>query len=43
MEGGELRAFLPREAVIYVLDGLFPGQAEFYAREDLRPALITHR
>lgn len=41
MEGGELRAILPREAVIYVLDGLFPGQAEFYAREDLRPALIT--
>ena len=42
MEGGELRQFLPREAVIYVLDGLFPGQAEFYAREDLRPALITN-
>ena len=41
MEGGELRALVPREAVIYVLDGLFPGQAEFYAREDLRPALIT--
>lgn len=41
MEGGELRSLLPREAVIYVLDGLFPGQAEFYAREDLRPALIT--
>jgi alanine racemase len=41
MEGGELRRLLPREAVIYVLDGLFPGQAEFYAREDLRPALIT--
>ncbi len=41
MEGGELRGLLPREAIIYVLDGLFPGQAEFYAREDLRPALIT--
>ena len=41
MEGGELRALLPREAIVYVLDGLFPGQAEFYAREDLRPALIT--
>jgi alanine racemase len=40
MEGGELRAILPREAVIYVLDGLFPDQAEFYAREELRPALI---
>jgi alanine racemase len=42
MEGGELRAVLPRAAVIYVLDGLFPGQAEYYAREDLRPALISH-
>ncbi len=42
MEGGELRALLPREAVIYVLDGLFPGQAEYYASEDLRPALIAH-
>jgi alanine racemase len=41
MEGGELRAVLPREAVIHVLDGLFPGQAEFYAREELRPALIS--
>jgi alanine racemase len=40
-EGGELRAILPREAVIYVLDGLFPGQSEFYAREELRPALIS--
>ena len=40
-EGGELRAILPREAVIYVLDGLFPGQAEFYAKEELRPALIS--
>src|SRR3954453_21879966 len=41
MEGGELRAILPRQAIIYVLDGLFPGQSEFYAREDLRPALIS--
>ncbi|CAN5533982.1 alanine racemase [soil metagenome] len=41
MEGGELRALLPREAVIYVLDGLFPGQAEYYAAQDLRPALIA--
>lgn len=39
-EGEELRALLP-EAVIYVLDGLFPGQAEFYARHNLRPALIA--
>jgi alanine racemase len=41
MEGGELRAILPREAVIYVLDGLFSGQAEYYAKEDLRPCLIA--
>jgi alanine racemase len=41
MEGGELRAILPREAVIHVLDGLFPGQAEYYAKEDLRPCLIA--
>lgn len=39
-EGGDLRAFLP-EAIIYVLDGLVPGQAEYYARNDLRPALIS--
>jgi alanine racemase len=39
-EGEELRNLLP-QAVIYVLDGLFPGQAEFYARHDLRPALIS--
>lgn len=39
-EGEDLRALLP-QAVIYVLDGLFPGQAEFYARNDLRPALIS--
>jgi alanine racemase len=39
-EGEELRALLP-QAVIYVLDGLFPGQAEFYAKLDLRPALIS--
>src|SRR5438552_13174512 len=40
-EGEELRGLLPREAVIYVLDGLFAGQAEFYAKLDLRPALIS--
>jgi len=39
-EGEDLRALLP-QAVIYVLDGLFPGQAEFYARNDLRSALIS--
>lgn len=40
-EGEELRTIL-RSATIYVLDGLFSGQAEFYARLDLRPALISH-
>lgn len=39
-EGEDLRLLLP-QAVVYVLDGLFPGQAEFYARNDLRPALIS--
>ena len=39
-EGEELRAILGG-AVIYVLDGLFAGQAEFYAKLDLRPALIS--
>ena len=39
-EGEELRHVLP-EATIYVLDGLFPGQAEFYAQNDLLPALIS--
>lgn len=39
-EGEELRAVLPA-ATIYVLDGLFAGQAEFYAKLNLCPALIT--
>ncbi len=39
-EGEELRKLLP-QAVIYVLDGLFAGQAEFYAKLDLRPGLIS--
>jgi alanine racemase len=39
-EGEDLRALLPG-ATIYVLDGLFPGQAEFYAKLNLRPALIS--
>jgi alanine racemase len=39
-EGEELRILLP-EATIYVLDGLFPGQSEFYALHNLRPALIS--
>lgn len=39
-EGAELRAILP-QAEIYVLDGLFAGQAAYYAAHDLRPALIS--
>lgn len=39
-EGEELRAILPG-ATIYVLDGLFAGQAEFYAKLNLCPALIS--
>lgn len=39
-EGETLRTLLP-EALIYVLDGLVPGQAEYYAKHDLRPALIA--
>ena len=39
-EGGELRAILP-DADIYVLDGLFAGQADYYAAQNLRPALIS--
>jgi alanine racemase len=39
-EGEELRDILP-EATIYVLDGLFAGQAEFYAKLNLCPALIS--
>ena len=39
-EGEELRSLLP-EATIYVLDGLFAGQAEFYAKLNLCPALIS--
>ena len=36
----ELRGHLP-DATIYVLDGLFAGQAEFYAKLNLCPALIS--
>jgi len=39
-EGEELRQLLPY-AAIYVLDGLFPGRAEFYAQNNLLPALIS--
>ena len=36
----ELRELLPG-ATIYILDGLFAGQAEFYAKLNLCPALIS--
>lgn len=39
-EGEELRELLPH-ATIYILDGLFAGQAEFYAKLNLCPALIS--
>lgn len=39
-EGEELRDLLPG-ATIYILDGLFAGQAEFYAKLNLCPALIS--
>ncbi len=39
-EGEELRKLLPH-ATIYILDGLFAGQAEFYAKLNLCPALIS--
>lgn len=39
-EGAELRAILP-EAKIYVLDGLYAGEAAYYAAHNLRPALIS--
>jgi len=39
-EGQELRGLLP-DAIIYVLDGLSSGQAEFYAKLNLTPALVS--
>lgn len=39
-EGQELRGFLP-DAVIYVLDGLYAGQAAYYIKHKLRPALVS--
>lgn len=39
-EGEQLRGILPG-ATIYVLDGLFAGQAEYYAKLNLCPALIS--
>lgn len=39
-EAIELRQLLP-DAVIYVLDGLFPGTAGHFAQHDLRPVLAS--
>lgn len=40
MEGKQVRDALP-DAVIYVLDGLLAGQADFYIAHDLRPCLVS--
>jgi alanine racemase len=40
MEGAELRAVLP-DAMIYVLDGFYAGQGDFYLQHKLIPALIS--
>lgn len=39
-EGEDVRKVLP-DATIYVLDGLYPGQADYYAKHALRPALTS--
>jgi alanine racemase len=39
-EGAQLRAILP-EALIFVLDGLYRGQANYYLQHELYPALIS--
>jgi alanine racemase len=39
-EGAQLRAILP-EALIFVLDGLYPGQADYYLSHALIPSLIS--
>jgi alanine racemase len=39
-EGAQLRKVLP-EALIFVLDGLYPGQADYYLQHELYPALIS--
>jgi alanine racemase len=39
-EGEQLRAILP-EALIFVLDGLYAGQADYYLQHELYPALIS--
>ncbi len=40
MEGAELRRVLP-DAAIYVLDGLYSGQVDFYLKNRLMPALVS--
>ena len=40
LEGEELRAVLP-DATIYVLDGLYSGQAAYYLKHQLIPSLIS--
>jgi alanine racemase len=40
MEGAELRALLP-DTTIYVLDGFYAGEAEFYSEHELIPALTS--
>lgn len=40
MEGKQVRDVLP-DAIIYILDGLFSGQSEFYISHDLRPCLVS--
>ncbi|WP_306028812.1 alanine racemase [Stappia sp. MMSF_3263] len=37
-EGARLRALLP-EAYVYILNGLYPGDADYYAAHELRPCL----
>lgn len=39
-EGAQLRAILP-EALIFVLDGLYSWQADYYLQHELYPALIS--
>ena len=39
-EGAQLRDILP-EALIFVLDGLYTGQADYYLQYELYPALIS--
>ncbi len=40
LEGEELRAILP-DALIYVLDGLYTGEANYYMQHRLIPSLIS--